>query len=119
MAITQQHKREKRIRRHTRVRGKVSGTADVPRLTVYKSLKHMYAQLIDDIAGTTIVSAKDAEIKDAKINKTDMAFKVGELLAEKAKKAGISKVVFDKGGFKFHGRVKAVADGARKAGLLF
>ncbi len=119
MATTQQHKREKRIRRHTRVRGKVSGTADVPRLTVYKSLKHMYAQLIDDVAGITIVSAKDAEIKDAQINKTGMAFKVGELLAEKAKKAGILKVVFDKGGFKFHGRVKAVADGARKAGLLF
>ena len=119
MATTQQHKREKRIRRHTRVRGKVSGTAEVPRLTVYKSLKHMYAQLIDDVAGETIVSAKDTEMKGATMTKTDMAFKVGELIAAKALKAGVSKVVFDKGGFKFHGRVKAVADGARKAGLLF
>lgn len=112
-------KREKRIRRHNRVRGKISGTAARPRLAVYKSLKHTYAQLIDDMAGKTVVSVSNDEVKNAKGNKTDVAFKIGELIAEKAKKAGIDTVVFDKGGFKYHGRVKAVAEGARKAGLTF
>jgi len=112
-------KDEQRGRRHRRVRKKVSGTSERPRLAVFRSSKHIYAQAIDDVAGRTIVSASTVE-SDARGGRTatvDAAHDVGKRLAERAKAAGISTVVFDRGGFKYHGRVAAVADGAREAGL--
>lgn len=108
---------EKRNRRHRRVRAKISGTAKVPRLCVFRSTKHIYAQLINDEKGTTLTTASDAEIKKGK--KTDLAYEVGKLIAEEAMKKKIKKVVFDRGGYKYHGRVKAVAEGAREGGLKF
>jgi large subunit ribosomal protein L18 len=111
----------RRKRRHWHVRKKVSGTSAIPRLNVYKSSKHMYAQLIDDVAGVTLVSASTVQ-KDAQGGKSttvEGAAVVGKLVAEKALKAGITKVVFDRGGFKFHGRVKSLADAARETGLQF
>ncbi|NUM25027.1 MAG: 50S ribosomal protein L18 [Candidatus Buchananbacteria bacterium] len=118
MAIAKEkNKSQKRIRRKNRVRAKVSGTATRPRLSVYRSLSHMYAQLIDDVKGVTLAAAKDGDIKDAKATKTEIAGKVGELLAKKALAAGITEAVFDKGSAQYHGRVKAVAEGARKGGL--
>lgn len=119
----QQTKKEKRIRRHNRVRAKVQGTAKVPRLCVFKSSQHIYAQIIDDTKGKTVVSAKDAEtkskIKSQKSKKVAMAFEVGKEIAKLAIEKKIKKVVFDRGGFKYHGRIKAVAEGAREAGLVF
>lgn len=112
-------KNEQVQRRKNRVRAKISGTAERPRLNVYRSLKHVHVQLIDDEISKTLVSAKDLELKDAKSTKTELAEKVGELIAKKALAAGIKEVVFDKSSYKFHGRVKAVADGARKGGLKF
>ncbi len=113
-----------RKRRHVRVRAKVSGTAERPRLNVFRSSAHIYAQVIDDIAGRTIVAASDLE--DAVMqqagegaNKTARAAAVGQAIAQRAKDAGIDNVVFDRGGFLYHGRVKAVADGAREGGLKF
>lgn len=106
-------------RRHRRIRAKISGTATRPRLSVFKSLKHVFVQLIDDERSVTLVSAKDTEIKSGKFPKAEIAGKVGELLAEKAKKLSITNVVFDTGGNRYHGRVKAIADGARKGGLIF
>ncbi len=113
-----------RKRRHVRVRAKVSGTATRPRLNVFRSSAHIYAQLIDDEAGHTIASASDLE--DAVMQaagedaaKTARATAVGQAIAERAKAAGIDNVVFDRGGFLYHGRVKAVADGAREGGLKF
>lgn len=116
-------KREARARRHIRVRKQVQGTPERPRLAVYRSLMHIYAQVIDDVAGHTLVSAStiDAEVKkviEGK-NKTEAAKLVGKMVAERAKQANISKVVFDRGGHMYHGRVKALADGAREAGLEF
>jgi|SRR3989344_1683758 len=111
-------KRQQRIRRKGRVRAKIFGTAKRPRLSVFRSLKHFYAQLIDDQKGVTLVFAKDNELKE-KGTKTEIAFKVGELLAAKAVKLGVKEVVFDKSSYKYHGRVKAIAEGARKAGLKF
>ena len=112
-----------RERRHHRVRIKVSGTPERPRLNVYRSLDNIYAQVIDDVAGHTLVSAStlDGEVKKAieGKHKTEAAKIVGKIVAERAKKAGISQVVFDRGGYKYHGRVKALADGAREAGLSF
>ena len=112
-----------RIRRHLRVRKKVHGTNERPRLSVYRSLSHIYAQVIDDDAGHTIASASDVEAaaKRAKNGKakTDVAKAVGELVAQRAKERGITKVVFDRGGYRFHGRVKALASAAREAGLEF
>lgn len=113
-----------RKRRHVRVRAKVNGTAARPRLNVFRSSAHIYAQVIDDNAGHTIVSASDLEsdVKDkagSGATKTARAKAVGEVVAERAKAAGITAVVFDRGGFLYHGRVKAVADGAREAGLDF
>jgi len=108
-----------RRRRHLRVRKKVSGTAARPRLAVFRSSKHVYAQVIDDVAGRTIASASTVEA-DARGDRTgtvDAAKSVGERVAERAKAAGVATVVFDRGGFKYHGRVAAVADGARGAGL--
>ena len=112
-----------RERRHKRVRYKVVGSAERPRLAVFKSNAHMYAQVIDDGLGVTIASAStlDGELKDFKGSKGNAASakKVGELVARRAKAKGVASVVFDKGGFKYHGRVKALADSAREAGLVF
>ncbi|WP_017872962.1 50S ribosomal protein L18 [Candidatus Caldatribacterium saccharofermentans] len=112
---------ERRIRRHRRVRKKVRGTADRPRLSVFRSLKHIYAQIINDEEGRTLVAASSLspEIRGMQGTKTDIARAVGRLIAQKALEKGITKVVFDRGGYKYHGRVKALAEGAREAGLLF
>jgi len=112
-----------RERRHTRVRKQMRGTSERPRLAVFRSLRHMHAQVIDDTRGHTLVAAStlDADVR-AKLedkNKTAQAALVGEMLAERALAAGIKAVVFDRGGFKYHGRVKALADAARKSGLEF
>ena len=117
MALTKVQKRD-RIKR--RVRGKISGSSSAPRLSVYKSNKEIYAQLIDDKEGKTLVSASSREKGvDAKGTKTEVAAAVGKKIAEKAKAAGIEKIVFDRNGFVYHGRVKALADGAREGGLKF
>ena len=116
-------RREGRIRRHRRVRRKVHGTAVRPRLAVYRSNKHISAQLIDDASGKTLAAATDAKMKKAEAEgmeaKIAKAFAVGKDLAEKAKKAGVTAVVFDRGGYTYHGRIKALADGARSGGLEF
>lgn len=146
-------KREKRVRRHRRVRAKISGTSKVPRLCVFRSAKHIYAQLIDDEKGKTLVSVSDLKIKgknkraepkttkkpvSAKVSegkpsiakapeskeekrsgKIALAYEAGKLIAEKAIKKKIKKVVFDRGACRYHGRVKAVAEGAREGGLIF
>lgn len=103
-------------RRAKRVRVKISGTATRPRLSVYRSLSHIYAQLINDEQGVTIASAKDEEVKAGK-TKVEKAFEVGKLLADKAKAAKVSEAVFDRGAFKYHGRVKAIAEGVREGGI--
>ena len=108
-------KQQARIRRHARVRKKVQGEAARPRLAVFRSNRHIYAQLIDDRAARTIAAASDAEVKAD--NPTERAKAVGALLATRAKDAGIDTAVFDRGGFQFHGRVAAVAAGAREGGL--
>ncbi len=112
-----------RKRRHLRVRAKLSGTAARPRLNVFRSSAHMYAQLIDDTTGHTLVSASSIEPavrqEMAGKSKTERASAVGELIGNRAKAAGVEQVVFDRGGFKYHGRVKALAEGAREAGLKF
>jgi large subunit ribosomal protein L18 len=115
----QKIKQQKRIRRHNRVRSVVNGTADRPRLSVFRSATHIYAQLIDDVSGRTLAAASTREVKDATGKKTDKSVAVGTLIGEKAKQAGITQVVFDRGGYKYHGRVKALADAARQAGLQF
>lgn len=119
MANKQREKLDRKIRRQKRVRAKISGTAQTPRLSVHRSLMHINAQLIDDVSGKTLVSATDLEVKGDKLTKTDKAAKVGELIAEKATKAGITQIVFDKGSSQYHGRVQALAEGARKGGLKF
>lgn len=108
-----------RNRRHLRVRKQVSGTAERPRLVVNRSSRHMFVQVIDDKAGVTLASAStmEAELRAAESDKSEKAKRVGELVAERAKAAGIEAVVFDRGGNKYHGRVAAVADGAREGGL--
>lgn len=111
-------KQQKRYRRHRRVRAKIKGTAEVPRLCVFKSAKHIYAQLINDEKGKTLISASDLEIKK-KDKKTSLAVEVGKLIAQKALEKKIKKVVFDRGSYKYHGRVKALAEGARDGGLKF
>lgn len=112
-----------RKRRHARVRKKISGTDQVPRLNVFRSLKHIYAQIIDDVAGCTLVSTStlDADIRDqvAGLSKTEQAKVVGKRLAEKALSKGVTQVVFDRGGYLYHGRVKALADASRESGLEF
>jgi large subunit ribosomal protein L18 len=107
---------ERRIRRHLRVRKKLSGTAERPRFVVFRSVKHMSAQLVDDVAQKTILTVTDMACTGTK---TEKAAQVGKLMAERAKAAGITRVVFDRAGFKYHGRVKAVADGAREGGVEF
>lgn len=118
MLRSQKIKQERKFRRKNRVRAKISGTAQKPRLSVFRSLKHFYLQLIDDQKGVTLASAHDSEIK-GKEKKLDVASQIGELIAAKAAKIGIKEVVFDKSSFRYHGRVKAAADGARKGGLKF
>ncbi|HYR30945.1 MAG TPA: 50S ribosomal protein L18 [Gemmatimonadales bacterium] len=115
---TQAHQR---YRRHLRVRKKVSGTPERPRLVVFRSSKHIYAQLVDDTKGLTLFGASDRSegIAVEGKGKTAKSFALGRLIATKAKTQGITTVVFDRGGYQYHGRVKAVADGARKGGLEF
>ena len=115
--INPKGRHEQRARRHMRVRKTLSGTAERPRLVVFRSLKHIYAQLVDDVARRTIATVSDAAMAAGK--KTEKSAAVGKQIAEKAKAAGISSVVFDRAGYKYHGRVKAVADGAREGGLEF
>lgn len=121
--IKHQDKKQLRAKRHLRVRSKISGTPEKPRLAVYRSEKHIYAQIIDDVTGTTMVSASTVD-KEFKANGTkswniDAAKEVGKLVAKRAVEKGIKTVVFDRGGFKFHGRVKFLAEGAREGGLEF
>jgi large subunit ribosomal protein L18 len=112
--------RQARLRRHRRVRAKVSGTAERPRLVVSRSNKGISAQLVDDLAGRTLAAASWIGLKKSfKGTKTEQAAEVGKLLAANAKKAGIETVVFDRGGYLYHGRVKALAEGAREGGLNF
>ena len=118
MAVKTFDRRAARARRHRRVRVHVAGTAQRPRLAVFRSLSHIYAQLIDDAEGRTLASASTLDLK-VKANDLDAAQKVGKAIAEKAQAAGLKAVVFDRGGFLYHGRVKALADAAREAGLEF
>jgi large subunit ribosomal protein L18 len=112
--------REARIRRHRRVRSKVSGTADRPRLVVFRSNRGIEAQLVDDLEGKTLAAAGWLQLKRPfKGSKSDQAAEVGKLLAQRAKDAGIEAAVFDRGGYLYHGRVKALADAAREGGLTF
>lgn len=121
--ITKPSRAAARIKRHYRIRNKVSGTAQCPRLAVFRSNKHMYAQLIDDTVGNTIAAASTVESDIAsKLEATsniDAAKAVGEAIAKKAIEKGINEVVFDRGGYVYHGKVKALADAAREAGLQF
>jgi large subunit ribosomal protein L18 len=109
--------------RHQRVRRGVNGTSDRPRLSVFRSLDHIYAQVIDDEQGRTLASAstvdKDLRAELKSLNKTDQAKRVGEALAQRAQAAGVKAVIFDRGGYRYHGRVKALADASREAGLEF
>jgi len=110
-----------RLRRQIRVRKKISGTAERPRLVVTKSSRHLFVQVIDDVAGKTLASAStmEADLRGAEANKTDKAKTVGGLIADRAKAAGIDSVVFDRAGNKYHGRIAALADAAREGGLGF
>ena len=110
-----------RKRRHVRVRKKVSGPSERPRLVVTRSSRHVFVQVVDDVAGTTLASAStmEADLRALDVDKTAKARKVGALVAERAKSAGVEDVVFDRGGSKYHGRVAALADGAREGGLAF
>lgn len=119
--INKKSRKVSRKARHARVRRKLKGTSDCPRLAVYKSGKHIYAQLINDEEGKTLAAASslDKSIKGQKGTFTERARLVGELAAERASEAGVSDVVFDRGGFKYHGRVAALAEGAREKGLNF
>lgn len=116
--INKQSSNVARLRRHKRVRKAISGTASCPRLCVFRSLKNIYAQIIDDVKGATLVSASSLELEGNGGNK-EAAKKVGELIAKKALEKGIENVVFDRGGYIYHGRVQELADGAREAGLKF
>ena len=120
--ITKADKNKARIKRHLRVRKKINGTSARPRLNIFRSSKHMYAQIIDDTKGITLASAStvDKELKDiANGGSVEAAAKVGELIAARAKEKGITEVVFDRGGYLYHGRVQSLADAAREAGLAF
>jgi large subunit ribosomal protein L18 len=118
MSLTKQ---ESRQRRHLRVRKKVRGTAARPRLAVFRSAKHIYAQVIDDVSGRTLAAAStmEADLRSGATGNVAAATKVGERVGERAKAAGVTGVVFDRGGYRYHGRVAAVADAARAAGLEF
>ncbi len=118
--VTKPDSNKARLKRHRRVRAKISGTAERPRLSVFRSSKHMYAQLIDDVAGVTLAAASslDKEFEGLGSNK-EAAKKIGALLAKKAADKGIESVVFDRSGYIYHGRVKELAEGAREGGLKF
>jgi large subunit ribosomal protein L18 len=111
--------REARARRKRRIRGRLHGTPERPRVSVFRSNKAIYAQLVDDAAATTIAAARSSEVTDPGLKKSEVAKKVGELLAQRAKDKGIERVVFDRSGYLYHGRVKALAEGAREGGLVF
>ena len=121
--ISKKSRKEVRVKKHMRLRNRISGTASTPRLAVFRSNNHMYAQIIDDVAQKTLVSASttQADVKAdlEKTNDTAAAAKVGTVIAKRALEAGISEVVFDRGGFIYHGKVQALADAAREAGLKF
>lgn len=117
--MNNKEKREARIRRHVRVRKNISGTSEAPRLCVFRSNKAIYAQVIDDTKGITLVSSSSLELKLKNGGNIEAASKVGKDIAEKCKKSKIKKVVFDRGGFLYHGRVAALAEAAREAGLEF
>ena len=121
MSSNAQKQREARIRRHRRVRKKVRGSSERPRLAVHRSNKHIAAQVIDDLTGRTLAAASstEAELRTGATSNKDAAATVGRLVAERATAAGVTRVVFDRGGFLYHGRVAAVADAARAAGLEF
>jgi large subunit ribosomal protein L18 len=112
-------KRQRRLKRRRRVRARVNGTAERPRLSVYRSNRGVFGQLIDDSKGATVAAVNWTEPELRELSATEQAKKAGELLAERAKQAGIESCVFDRGGYQFHGRVKALADGAREGGLAF
>ena len=118
--IKREVRNDLRVRRHARVRAKISGTTECPRLCVFRSNKGIYAQIIDDTVGKTLAAAStlDKEVK-TKASNIEAAKEVGELIAKRAKKAGIENVVFDRGGYIYHGKVKALAESAREAGLKF
>jgi large subunit ribosomal protein L18 len=123
LMITKSDKNVSRLKRHLRVRKKIEGTTLRPRLNIFRSSKHMYAQIIDDTKGVTIVAAStlDKDLEEAVTNggNVDAARQVGALIAKRAKEQGVVKVVFDRGGYLYHGRVQALADAAREAGLEF
>lgn len=112
-------KKEKRIRRHKKMRMSIHGTKDRPRLFVFRSNAHIYAQLIDDDKANILMSVSDEDLKAKKGKKSEIAKEVGKLIAKKATEAKVEKVIFDRGGILFHGRIKALADGAREGGLKF
>jgi len=112
-------KNQKRQRRHARIRARVQGTMTKPRLCVFKSNQHIYAQLVDDANNKTLASNSSLELMKKKMTKTETAAEVGKLIAVQAKDKKVSQIVFDRSGFKYHGRVKALAEAARKAGLKF
>ena len=109
-------RQELRYRRHLRIRKRLTGSGERPRLVIFRSLKHIYAQLVDDVAQRTLMTVSDSKLEGRKIEKSA---EVGRLVAGRAKEAGITSVVFDRAGYQYHGRVKAVADGAREGGLEF
>ena len=121
--ITKGDKNKARLKRHLRVRKKINGTTQRPRLSVFRSSKHIYAQLIDDVLGVTVASAStlDKEIAEQVSNggNIEAARKIGELIANRAKAKGVEQIVFDRGGYLYHGRIQALADAAREAGLEF
>ena len=118
--VSNVNKKAMRLHRHVRVRGKISGTPECPRLNVFRSNANIYAQIIDDVNGVTLVAANTLEKEfEGATGNCEAAKKVGQVLAERAKAKGIDKVVFDRGGYIFHGRVAALAEGAREAGLKF
>ena len=121
MAYTAKKRRQDRVRRHYRIRKTMRGTAAQPRLAVYRSNKHISAQVIDDLSGVTLAAASTTEsaLRADQNGNVDAAGKCGTLLAERAKAAGVDTVVFDRGGFRYHGRVAALADAAREGGLTF
>ncbi len=117
--VNKPSRNEARLHRHVRVRGKICGTSECPRLDVFRSNANIYAQIIDDVKGVTLVAASSNEKDFGYGGNKEAAFKVGELLAERAAAKGIKDVVFDRGGYIYHGRVKELAEGARKGGLNF
>jgi large subunit ribosomal protein L18 len=119
VVISKPDKNKIRLRRHRRVRGKISGTAERPRLSVYRSNKNIYAQVIDDVKGVTLASASTLDSEVSGKTKTEKAASVGSLVAKRANDKGVKSVVFDRGGYLYHGRVQALAEAARENGLEF